>query len=243
MPDSSQKSIQMQRKNIRAILLIISTFTYLLIGAAVFEKLEYRSDLERRHGIDMIAQKLHNKYNFSEKDYQVLQAVVIKSISHKAGLQWGFAGAFFFAVVVITTLGYGHSTPNTTLGKLFCMIFALAGIPLGLIMFQSIGERVNTAIAYVLRKIRSCLNSRGYNVLREVTPKHLLFVSFSIGTMVITIDKIFFLLLSTIGFGDYVPLQTDGIMNNRPGYFAFTLLFIVGGLALFSASVNLLVLG
>lgn len=37
--------------------------------------------------------------------------------------------------------GYGHSTPSTIGGKIFCMFYALAGIPLGLVMFQSIGER------------------------------------------------------------------------------------------------------
>lgn len=39
--------------------------------------------------------------------------------------------------------GYGHSTPLTIGGKIFCMFYALAGIPLGLVMFQSIGERQN----------------------------------------------------------------------------------------------------
>jgi len=38
---------------------------------------------------------------------------------------------------------YGHSTPSTVSGKLFTMMYAMIGIPLGLVMFQSIGERVN----------------------------------------------------------------------------------------------------
>ena len=36
-------------------------------------------------------------------------------------------------------LGYGHSTPKTPGGKIFTMIYATIGIPLGLIMFNSIG--------------------------------------------------------------------------------------------------------
>lgn len=52
--------------------------------------------------------------------------------------------------------GYGHSTPTTIGGKLFCMLYALAGIPLGLVMFQSIGERLNTFSAKALRLIKKC---------------------------------------------------------------------------------------
>ncbi|MFH4975133.1 hypothetical protein AB6A40_001842 [Gnathostoma spinigerum] len=155
--------------------------------------------------------------------------------------------------------GYGHSTPETILGKLFCMMFALAGIPLGLVMFQSIGERVNTGIAACLRKIRAITLTKGVKLITDVTPTHLLIVSLSIGSMVIVIGTYVFhraerwtmfeayyycvISLSTIGFGDYVPLQVNGILQKDPGYVAFTLLFIICGLAFFSASVNLLVLG
>jgi hypothetical protein len=36
--------------------------------------------------------------------------------------------------------GYGHSTPKTMWGKLFTMLYASFGIPLGLVMFNSIGN-------------------------------------------------------------------------------------------------------
>lgn len=57
----------MDKKNIRAILLLISTITYLLFGAAIFEQLEFRSDLERREEIRLMSQKLYSKYNFTKK--------------------------------------------------------------------------------------------------------------------------------------------------------------------------------
>ncbi|TKR58706.1 hypothetical protein L596_030117 [Steinernema carpocapsae] len=49
--------------------------------------------------------------------------------------------------------------------------------------------------------------------------------------------------LSTIGFGDYVPLQSNEVLQKAPGYVLYTLFFIIFGLAIFSACVNLLVLG
>ena len=50
--------------------------------------------------------------------------------------------------------GYGHSTPNTNAGKAFCMIYAMVGIPLGLVMFQSIGERLNKFASIVIRRFK-----------------------------------------------------------------------------------------
>lgn len=83
------------------------------------------------------------KYNISAEDFKVMETVILKSEPHKAGQQWKFTGAFYYATTVLTTIGYGHSTPSTIGGKLFTMCYAIVGIPLGLVMFQSIGERVN----------------------------------------------------------------------------------------------------
>uniref|UniRef100_A0A914E8H0 Potassium channel domain-containing protein n=1 Tax=Acrobeloides nanus TaxID=290746 RepID=A0A914E8H0_9BILA len=110
-------------------------------------------DEEIRREISTTREIMQAKYNFSDEDFEELETVVVKSIPHGAGYQWQFVGAFFFCTVVLTTVGYGHSTPATIGGKLFCMIFALFGIPLGLIMFQSIGERVNAIIAFCLATV------------------------------------------------------------------------------------------
>lgn len=48
--------------------------------------------------------------------------------------------------------------------------------------------------------------------------------------------------LTTIGFGDYVALQNDKALVNNPGYVALSLVFILFGLAVVAASINLLVL-
>ncbi|XGW33269.1 hypothetical protein V3C99_017606 [Haemonchus contortus] len=247
------------KKSSRALMLILTTFTYLLLGAAVFDILESETESYVREELAIVREKLQRKYNFTRRDFELFESVAIKSIPHKAGFQWQFSGAFYFATVVITTVGYGHSAPETMAGRFFCMIFALAGIPLGLIMFQSIGERVNTFIAFWLHKMRFYLQSNGVNCFHEVTPTHLLVVSLSIGTSIIIIGTIVFhkeerwtlfdayyycfITLSTIGFGDLVPLQQGSALQLQPLYVIFTLLFVLLGLAVFSACVNLLVLG
>lgn len=57
------------------------------------------------------------KYNISSDDFKVMETIVLKSEPHKAGQQWKFTGAFYFATTVLTTIGYGHSTPTTVGGK------------------------------------------------------------------------------------------------------------------------------
>lgn len=51
-----------------------------------------------------------------------------------------------------------------------------------------------------------------------------------------------FITLTTIGFGDMVALQKDNSLNRRPEYVLFALVFILFGLAIVAASLNLLVL-
>lgn len=41
----------------------------------------------------------------SNEDFRILTTIVIKSVPHKAGVQWKFAGAFYFATTVLTTIG------------------------------------------------------------------------------------------------------------------------------------------
>lgn len=95
----------MKRQNVRTLSLIVCTFTYLLVGAAIFDALE--SDHEgRMHGaLTYIEDMLVRKYNMSADDRKIWQTVVIKMVPHRAGTQWKFTGAFYFATTVLTTIG------------------------------------------------------------------------------------------------------------------------------------------
>lgn len=77
------------------------------------------------------------KYNISAEDYKMLEIVIIENKPNKAGPQWKFAGAFYFATVVLAMIGYGHSTPVTIGGKAFCMAYAMV-IEKKRIQFKSI---------------------------------------------------------------------------------------------------------
>jgi potassium channel subfamily K protein 9 len=51
-----------------------------------------------------------------------------------------------------------------------------------------------------------------------------------------------FITLTTIGFGDMVALQKDRALDQKPEYVAFSLIFILFGLAVVAACLNLLVM-
>lgn len=95
----------MKRQNIRTLVLIICTFTYLLVGAAVFDALESKMEITQKKVLDDRKQELMDKYNLSRVDFDELERVVLQLKPHKAGVQWRFAGSFYFAITVITTIG------------------------------------------------------------------------------------------------------------------------------------------
>ena len=148
---STQFNKIMKKQNVRTLSLIVGTFTYLLIGAAIFDAIE--SEEERRHkeALDSMWSFLDNapnylgcywvpypkenflkswkiyiyrdtyiffafffpdleaqmnlKYHISQEDFDVLEEVVQLQQPYKAGKPWKFAGSFYYATTVLTTIG------------------------------------------------------------------------------------------------------------------------------------------
>ncbi|CAJ0576588.1 unnamed protein product, partial [Mesorhabditis spiculigera] len=231
----------MKRQNVRTLSLIVCTLTYLLVGAAVFDALESDNEMQQVALVQRIRRRLLDKYNMSEADYDILEATIVKG----RGLLFCNNCNYDYRIWA------QHADDHR--GKTFCMFYALAGIPLGLVMFQSIGERMNTFAAQLLRFVRRISGRKP-----EVTQMDLIFIASGWGTFLIAagawafhryegwsyFDSIYycFTTLTTIGFGDFVALQKDGALQSRPDYVVFSLVFIMFGLAVISAAMNLLVL-
>lgn len=121
-------------------------------------------------------------------------------------------------------------------------------------MFQSIGERLNKFASVVIRRAKTYLRCKQ----TEATEMNLMLATGMLSSIIITtgaavfsryegwsyFDSFYycFVTLTTIGFGDYVALQNDHALINKPGYVALSLVFILFGLAVVAASINLLVL-
>lgn len=137
---------------------------------------------------------------------------------------------------------------------MFTMCYAIVGIPLGLVMFQSIGERLNKLSSVAIRNVKRLMRCKDV----QASEINLICVVTTLSSLTIAggaaafsryegwsyFDSVYycFITLTTIGFGDMVALQKDRALESKPEYVAFALIFILFGLAIVAASLNLLVL-
>uniref|UniRef100_A0A095ANL7 Potassium channel subfamily K member 9 n=1 Tax=Schistosoma haematobium TaxID=6185 RepID=A0A095ANL7_SCHHA len=94
----------MKRQNVRTLSLIVVTFTYLLLGAAIFDALESEFEISEDVRLKENAEILRIKYNITIDDFEKITQLGIQMKPYKAGTQWKFAGAFYFSTTVITTI-------------------------------------------------------------------------------------------------------------------------------------------
>ncbi|CAG9530822.1 unnamed protein product [Cercopithifilaria johnstoni] len=65
---------------------------------------------------------------------------------------WTFITALFFTATLLTTIGYGNLVPVTFQGRMFCIIYALFGVPLVLITVADIGKFLSENILWLYAK-------------------------------------------------------------------------------------------
>lgn len=104
-PWGGGRLLAMKRQNLRTVSLIVCVFSYLLVGAAVFDALESEAEIGHKRLLEQKRSDLRRKYRFSAEDYQEFERLVLRAEPHRAGRQWRFAGSFYFAITVITTIG------------------------------------------------------------------------------------------------------------------------------------------
>lgn len=89
----------------RTLALIICTFTYLIVGAAIFSVLESDEETSQMGSLNQTKEVLLERFKLSPAEFDELEKMVLQLKPHKAGVQWKFAGSFYFAITVITTIG------------------------------------------------------------------------------------------------------------------------------------------
>ena len=63
---------------------------------------------------------------------------------------WDFIDALYFAVMTISTVGYGDITPQTNIGKLFTILYVISGMGVFVALVTRIANNVlrQSAISY-----------------------------------------------------------------------------------------------
>lgn len=95
----------MSRQNARTLALVVCALAYLFAGAALFHTLESETESIRAKVAEGKQSTVKRQYNLSDDDYNEMEKLVLVTKPHRAGRQWKFAGSFYFAMTIITTIG------------------------------------------------------------------------------------------------------------------------------------------
>ncbi|BFZ07840.1 hypothetical protein BsWGS_10879 [Bradybaena similaris] len=208
-------------------------FGYLCAGAGIFMHLEGSSERDMVQNLRDKRRAFLNKSTcVSDEDLEkFIEEVVhaanrgvsaVKNVSQSEP-NWSFGQALFFASTVVTTIGYGRVTPLSDAGKAFCIVFAVLGIPLTLILFTACVERLMIPTRQLLYWLYDKLGHL-YKVI-HIQVLHLVimlcvhvtfFMLIPAGIYTVLepgwnfLDAFYycFISLSTIGLGDYIPGDT-----------------------------------
>ncbi|KAF3693994.1 Potassium channel subfamily K member 10 [Channa argus] len=242
--------------------LLMGVMLYLVMGALVFRTLE--APKESSAYKDLLKTKqdfLDNNSCVTELDFHKLVKGVVSAVD--AGLdvsslhtnftsRWDVASAFFFCGTIITTIGFGNLSPQTWYGQLFCVCYALVGIPMFGILLAGVGDHLGTVLRRAVGKIETLFLKRK---VRPTTVRVISAVlSILIGCLIfVTVPTIVFqkvedwsfleslyfvvITLTTVGFGDFVP---GGGREDGMFFKPLVWLWIVFGLAYFASILTMI---
>ncbi|KAM8809832.1 potassium channel subfamily K member 16 [Eudromia elegans] len=231
------------------LLLVLGYLFYLLLGAMVFQLLEKQAEARSRDQFQLEKLKFLQNYTCLDRQalehfVQVLMEAWEKGVNPEGNStnpsNWDFGNSFFFAGTVVTTIGYGNLAPSTVAGQVFCVFYALFGVPLNLAFLNQLGKGLNAHLITLERWVHKSGRVQVFQTLAMaifLTTGTLLFLVFP--PLVFSYVEgwsygegfyFTFITLSTIGFGDYV-VGTDPNKHYIPIYRSLTAIWIVFGLA------------
>ncbi|NWT51929.1 KCNKD protein, partial [Erythrocercus mccallii] len=142
--------------NARFLLLAVLIVLYMLCGAAVFSAIELPTEREAKERWEQRLENFTRRHNLSRaelrhflREYEEASVAGIRVDDIRP--RWDFTGAFYFVGTVVSTIGFGMTTPATVGGKIFLIFYGLIGCAGTILFFNLFLERLITVIAYVMK--------------------------------------------------------------------------------------------
>ncbi|XP_040056089.1 potassium channel subfamily K member 10b isoform X1 [Gasterosteus aculeatus] len=254
----------MKWKTVLAVFIVV--VLYLVCGGLVFRALEQPFESNQKNSITLEkALFLKTHLCVSPEELEALIKHAIDAVS--AGVSpigdtsfnsshWDLGSAFFFAGTVITTIGYGNIAPSTQGGKIFCILYAIFGIPLFGFLLAGIGDQLGTIFVKSILRVEKIFRQKHKQISQtkiRVTSTILFILAGCIVFVTIpavifkhiegwtTLESIYFVVitLTTVGIGDYVAGGNRRIVY-RKWYKPLVWFWILVGLAYFAAVLSMI---
>lgn len=238
---------------------------YLCAGAAIFQVLEgpeeSKSVTEMKEARESFAD-ISRECVSEEELERFIEKVVLaanRGVSATRNVtmsepNWSFGQALFFASTVLTTIGYGRVTPLSDIGKGFCIIYAVIGIPLTLILFSALVERllipVKAFLYFLFRRLGHLYKAFHIQLFHLMLVVAVLVIFFMLIPAAIFqalepswnyLDAFYycFISLTTIGLGDFIPGDTTN-QPHRALYKVSTTVYLLMGLIMMMTVLSVL---
>lgn len=248
--------IEMFHKHKMGILIFgctVGLFMFFAVGAATFVVVEGEEYEDSQKSILEAKEKIRKQFPGTTGEsldafMEQLTLIGVRGLPKKNNtiVKWKFADAWFFVVTLLTTVGYGNFTPRTITGKVICMVYTSAGIPLTLLclaMYVDIlmkeSEKYKAAMFLKYQeKIHRFLIRLVHTA--SVMSVIVLFTFIIPASIFACLEKDWglfdgiyfcFISLTTVGLGDLVPAM-DPEMPYADYYKIAASLFLLGGITL-----------
>ncbi|XP_066542414.1 potassium channel subfamily K member 10b [Hoplias malabaricus] len=262
--DGSTLHSVMKWKTVLAVFVVV--VVYLVVGGLAFQALEQPYESDQKNTITQEkALFLQRNPCVSSEELEALIKHAVDAVS--AGVSpigdtsnnsshWDLGSAFFFAGTVITTIGYGNIAPSTEGGKIFCILYAIFGIPLFGFLLAGIGDQLGTIFVKSILKVEQVFRQRHRQISQtkiRVTSTILFILAGCIVFVTLpavifkhiegwtALEAIYFVVitLTTVGIGDYVA-GGDRRIEYMKWYKPLVWFWILVGLAYFAAVLSMI---
>ncbi|KAM5242815.1 potassium channel subfamily K member 10 isoform 2-T4 [Hipposideros larvatus] len=264
MEGTSQGALQTVMKWKTVVAIFVVVVVYLVTGGLVFRALEQPFESSQKNTIALEkAEFLRDHVCVSPQELETLIQHALDADnagvspignSSNNSSHWDLGSAFFFAGTVITTIGYGNIAPSTEGGKIFCILYAIFGIPLFGFLLAGIGDQLGTIFGKSIARVEKVFRKKQVSQTKIRVISTILFilagciVFVTIPAVIFkyiegwtALESIYFVVvtLTTVGFGDFVAGGNAGI-NYREWYKPLVWFWILVGLAYFAAVLSMI---